>query len=83
MATPATTIEGVYVKARATAWAIENEFGLLDPTKEPSSNSRLAASIVRDLLNLTKREFLRGDASRMDRAELFSHAIEGDTYIFR
>lgn len=50
--TPAQSLEGLYVKARATAWALENDCGLLDPIKESNDNDRLAASIVRDLLNV-------------------------------
>lgn len=47
VATPAETIAGLRVKARATAWALEDD---LDPTKQSSQNERMAASIVRDLL---------------------------------
>jgi hypothetical protein len=50
--TPAKTLQGLYVKSRATAWALENDCGLLDPTKESTANDRVAASIVRDLLNI-------------------------------
>lgn len=50
--TPARTLEGLYVKARATAWAIEHDVGLLEPAKESSINARVCASIVRDLLQL-------------------------------
>jgi len=46
---PAKSLQGLYVKARATAWALEDD---LDLTKESSINDRLAASIVRDLLKL-------------------------------
>jgi hypothetical protein len=49
VATPARTLQGLFIKARATAWALEGDF---DPAKESSINDRLAASIVRDLLNL-------------------------------
>ena len=50
--TPAKTFLGLYVKARATAWAIENDCGLLNPERELTINDRVAASIVRDLLEL-------------------------------
>src|SRR5437763_8897523 len=30
--TPAQSVQGLYVKARTTAWALENDCGLLDPT---------------------------------------------------
>ena len=50
--TPAKTFRGLYVKARATAWALESDCGLLDPTKESTINDRVAASIIRDLLNI-------------------------------
>jgi hypothetical protein len=55
VATPAKTLQGLYVKARATAWALleGNDF---DPTKEASMNDKVAASIVRDLLHLSATE---------------------------
>jgi hypothetical protein len=49
---PAETLQGLYIKARATAWALESDCGLLDPTKESTLNDRLAASIIRDLLRI-------------------------------
>ena len=54
VATPAKTLQGLYVKARATAWALEGND--LDPTKEASMNDKVAASIVRDLLRLSATE---------------------------
>jgi hypothetical protein len=52
--TPATSLEGLRVKARATAWALLGDFeGDFDPSDESSINSRVAASIVRDLLRMT------------------------------
>jgi hypothetical protein len=51
---PADTIEGLYVKARATAWSIESDCGLLDPEKEFTLNDRVAASIICDLLKIGK-----------------------------
>jgi hypothetical protein len=50
--TPASAIHGLYIKARATAWALEYDCGLFDPTKESTINDRIAASIIRDLLKL-------------------------------
>ena len=49
VATPAKTLQGLYVKARATAWALQGDF---DPMEETSNNDRIAASLVRDLLEL-------------------------------
>jgi hypothetical protein len=52
VATPAKSLQGLYVKARATVWALENDWGLLNPEKESTENGRVAASVVRDLLRL-------------------------------
>jgi len=52
VATPAKTLQGLYVKARATAWALEYDCDLPDPVKESTPSDRVAASIVRDLLKL-------------------------------
>jgi hypothetical protein len=49
VAKPAKTLEGLCAKARATGWALQDGF---DPTKESSITTRVAASIVRDLLEL-------------------------------
>jgi hypothetical protein len=49
VAMPAKTVQGLYVKARATAWALLDNF---DPMEESSLNDRVAASIVRDLIRL-------------------------------
>ena len=52
VATPARTLEGLAAKAKATAWALQDR---IDPLKdEHSINNRLAASIVSDLLVLSK-----------------------------
>jgi hypothetical protein len=59
--TEAKTLEGLCAKAQATGWAIEFEFDLLDPTKEESSNTRLAASIIRDLLVMSKKDRQRAN----------------------
>jgi hypothetical protein len=48
VAMPATTIEGMRVKARAASWAL---MGDLEPTG-PSTDVRMALSIVRDLIRL-------------------------------
>jgi hypothetical protein len=50
--TPASTLRGLCVKARATSWGDEAEFGLLNPDTETSPNKRLSASLVRDLVRL-------------------------------
>jgi hypothetical protein len=55
VATPAKTLQGLYVKARATVWAML-EGDDFDPTKEDSMNDKIAASIVRDLLRLSAAE---------------------------
>jgi hypothetical protein len=52
VATHAKTLHGLYLKARATAWALISENGPLDPAKELTLNDQISASIVRDLLNL-------------------------------
>ena len=53
VATPAKTLQGLYVKAHATAWALRGDFaGDFDPMDESSNNDRVAASLVRDLLEL-------------------------------
>jgi hypothetical protein len=46
---PATTMQGLRVKARAACWAL---LGDLDPTGEPTTDKRMALSIVRDLIRL-------------------------------
>jgi hypothetical protein len=45
--TRAKTIEGFRVKARAACWAL---LGDLDPTNQPTTDKRMALSIVRDLI---------------------------------
>jgi hypothetical protein len=47
VATPARTIAGLYVKARAANWSRE---GLIDPLAEECTDERMAWSIVRDLI---------------------------------
>ena len=47
--TPATTLEGLSVKARVTCWA---RLGDLDASEHSTANERMALSIVRDLIRL-------------------------------
>jgi hypothetical protein len=47
VALPAKTVEGLRVKARAACWAL---LGDLDPGNEPTTDKRMALSIVRDLI---------------------------------
>jgi len=49
VATPATTTEGLCVKARAACWA---SLGDLDPEGQSTTDRRMALSIVRDLIRL-------------------------------
>jgi len=48
---PAKTIEGLLVKARAANWSRE---GRINPEKEISTDKKMAWSIVRDLLELSR-----------------------------
>jgi hypothetical protein len=49
VATPATTIEGFCVKARAVCWAL---LGDLDASDRSTADERMALSIVRDLIRI-------------------------------
>ena len=49
IATPATTVVGLRVKARAAGWAL---LGDLDAAGELTTDKRMALSIVRDLIHL-------------------------------
>jgi hypothetical protein len=49
IATPATTIEGLRVKARAACWAL---LGDLDSGDQSSTDKSMARSIVRDLIRM-------------------------------
>jgi hypothetical protein len=49
VATQATTIKGLRVKAQAACWAL---LGDLDPAGQPTTDKRMALSIVRDLIRL-------------------------------
>ena len=59
VAMPAKTVQGLYVKARATAWALLDD---IDPMEESSINDRVAASIVRDLIRLYDPSLEQPDA---------------------
>lgn len=45
----AVTVAGLSVKARAACWAL---LGDLDPSNEPTTDKRMALSIIRDLIRL-------------------------------
>lgn|SRR5262245_22926046 len=49
VATPATTMEGLYVKARAGCWALLDDF---DSADQSTSGARMAFSMMRDLIRL-------------------------------
>jgi hypothetical protein len=49
ISTPATTLEGLGVKARVTCWAL---LGDLEASDQSTANERMALSIVRDLIRL-------------------------------
>ena len=49
VATPATTMEGLYVKARAGCWALLGDF---DSADQSASGARMAFSMMRDLIRL-------------------------------
>lgn len=49
LATSATTLEGLCVKARAACWAL---LGDLDSNEQSTTDKRMALSIVRDLIRL-------------------------------
>jgi hypothetical protein len=49
VATPARTMEGFFVKARAASWAL---LGDLDPAGAKTIDQRMALSIIRDLIQL-------------------------------
>lgn len=51
VATPAKTIEGLLVKARAANWSRE---GRINPELEQSTDQKMAWSIVRDLIGLSR-----------------------------
>ncbi len=51
-AAPATTLEGLKVKALALSWTHCGEVWLIDPPGESTTDTRLAASIVTDLLKM-------------------------------
>src|SRR5262245_62402870 len=49
VATPATTMQGLYVKARAGCWALLGDF---DSADQSASGARMAFSMMRDLIRL-------------------------------
>ena len=51
VATPATTIDGLCVKARAACWALLGDFDSVD---QSTTDRRMMASIARDLMGLSK-----------------------------
>ncbi|HEY6018893.1 MAG TPA: hypothetical protein VIY48_03090 [Candidatus Paceibacterota bacterium] len=61
VATPATTMEGLCVKARAACWAL---LGDLDSNEQSTTNERMALSIVRDLIRLYNPSLERPGALR-------------------
>ena len=74
VATPATTMEGLYVKARAGCWAL---FGDLDADENSSADHRIALSIMRDLIRLYQPSLERPGALK----RLIEHTTEnGDTH---
>jgi hypothetical protein len=59
VATPATTIDGLCVKARAACWAL---LGDLDPAGQSTTDKRMAFSILRDLIGRCAPSFERPGA---------------------
>jgi hypothetical protein len=59
IATAATTLEGLSVKARVTCWAL---LGDLDPNEQSTTNERMALSIIRDLIRLCDPDLERPGA---------------------
>ena len=51
VAIPAKTIDGLFVKARAANWSRE---GRINPEQEESTDKKMAWSIVRDLIYLSR-----------------------------
>jgi hypothetical protein len=51
VATQAFTMDGLCVKARAACWALLSD---LDPAGQPTTDKRMALSIVRDLIRLSE-----------------------------
>jgi hypothetical protein len=61
VATPATTMEGLCVKAQAACWAL---LGDIDPDAQTTTDQRMALSIVRDLIRLFAPKLERPGAVR-------------------
>jgi hypothetical protein len=51
VAMPATSLDGLYVKARATSWGLISDY---DPCAEISNDMRIVVSLLRDLMRLGK-----------------------------
>jgi hypothetical protein len=67
IAMPATTIEGMRVKARAACWAMMGDF---EDLSGPTTDVRMARSIVRDLIRLYDPDRERPGAVRDLLAEI-------------
>ena len=61
IATPATTMDGLCVKARVTCWA---RLGDLDGDEQSTTDDRIALSIIRDLIRLYHPHLERPGALR-------------------
>jgi hypothetical protein len=61
----ARSIEGLYVKARATAWSIIGDF---DPRKEETNEMRLVVSLLRDLIQIIESDTSRSRDDRLFRS---------------
>lgn len=72
--TPATTIDGLRVKARAACWAL---MGDLDSGDGSTTDKRMALSIVRDLIRLYDPELERPGAVKELLAEIEAGAGAG------
>lgn len=53
VAMPAKSLNGLYVKARATSWALSGDF---DPSTETSNDMRVVVSLLRDLIQIGKSD---------------------------
>jgi hypothetical protein len=72
VAMPATTLEGIRVKARAACWALSGD---LNPNG-PTTDVRMALSIVRDLIRLCDPERERPNAAHDVLGEIERDAIK-------
>jgi hypothetical protein len=62
---PANSIDGLYVKARATTWAILDDF---DPDAEETNEMRLVVSLLRDLVRIVESDSNRCRDDRLFRS---------------